>query len=344
MNRKSEDLSPAAAGKLTPLISISVHAADLQHTLLLKDERQNPTGSIKDRTATALVDRAVLNAVRAGSPGLVESTSGNLGAALALRAGQEGFTFRAVVDPRLSPNLADKIIGLGGELDVVKQADPSGNFLMARLDRVQQLVRMGWVWTNQYTNPAVAQVHLTSTGPEIFTQLTNRVDELLVAVSTGGTLAGLGAFAHARWPTTKVVAVDVEGSVVFAGPPAPRYLTGIGSARTSDFDLAGCHDAVEIVSETEAIELCHRLLRELGIGVGPSTGAVVAAFIGRTIDARAPLHGLGLVADGATNYARTIFDRQWLASHGYRRTGTASTFPVRLTLTATIASKGVAAE
>jgi cysteine synthase A len=290
--------------------------------LFLKDERQNPTGSIKDRTAAALITSAAVGDRLATGPGLVESTSGNLGAALAWQASRAGVRFRAVVDPNLSPDLAEKITDLGAELDPVDQPDSSGNFLQSRLARVGELVKeSGWVWTNQYGNPAAVEVHIRETGPELVAQLPAPVDELYVAVSTCGTLAGLGDFAHRHLPGTRVVAVDVEGSTVFGGPPTPRRITGIGSARLPDFDVTGCHDDVEIVSEDDAIQACHQLLAEVGLGVGASTGAVVAAFLRRASAAPTATRVVALIADGADNYRRTICDWSWLAERGFEVAG-----------------------
>jgi cysteine synthase len=309
--------SVEADGSRTPVHVLRVGIGAFKHTLFLKDERVNPTGSIKDRAARALV-RGVAADARGGHVGMVESTSGNMGAALAREARRLGIRFRAITDPNLPPDLAEIITSFGGEIETVRDCDRAGNYLDARRERVRHYSAQGdWLWTNQYASEAAWRVHHDRTGPELLTQVSDGFDEILLAASTCGTLAGLGGFVRATVPGARVVAVDVDGSTVFGGQPGRRWITGIGSTRTPDFDLTNCYDTVEVVPELAAIHSCLWLLGTTGIGVGASTGAVIAACLRRLTSSMTPMRAVAFIADGASNYRRTLYDRSWRRRNGF---------------------------
>jgi cysteine synthase len=302
----------------TPIIVARVSfRLGTRHTLFLKDERVNPTGSIKDRSAEALSTAVMQGDGAESAAGIVESTSGNLGVALAFQAKRRGVRFLAIVDRRLTAELQAKIGGLGGELEFVDEADEAGNFLNARVSRARELADSGkWLWTNQYQNRAAVQVHQLTTGPELGSQVGGDLDELYVSVSTCGTLAGLGCYMSSAMPRCTRIAVDVEGSRALGGPARERHITGIGSARLPGFDLQRCYDRAEIVTEATAVNACRALSEQAGIGVGASTGAAVAACLRRLNQSPRPLRALCLIADGSENYGSTVYNDDWLREQG----------------------------
>jgi cysteine synthase A len=153
---------------------------------------------------------------------------------------------------------------------------------------------------------------------EILDQMDGRVDALLAAVSTGGSLAGMARRFRRESPATRVVAVDAVGSVALGGRPGARLLTGIGASRQSAFLTTELYDEVRRVTDAEAFACCHALLHGAGLSVGGSSGAVVAAagqWLAANPDAE---RVVAVCADRGERYARSIFDPSWLERHGMR--------------------------
>jgi N-(2-amino-2-carboxyethyl)-L-glutamate synthase len=307
-------LERMARRKPTPIVPIRATVGGREVTIRLKLESANRWGSIKDRTALGLVI-SIANLLDDPSATLVESTSGNLGVALAAIAKTLGRRFVAVVDPNLSPALAAKMAQAGAQLDYVTEPDRYGGYLDARLARVAQLLESlpGAVWADQYHNPANPLAHYSSTAPELLRQAPH-VDAVFVAVSTGGTLAGVGRYLREHAPRTRIVAVDVPGSRVFGQPAGRRLLTGIGASRHSSFLEAGLWDDVVIVEDAAAIAICHQILEETGICLGGSSGASVAACLRYVLQHPQIVAPVCVCPDGGASHARTIYDTEWLES------------------------------
>ncbi|MEZ0109056.1 2,3-diaminopropionate biosynthesis protein SbnA [Catenulispora sp. EB89] len=285
--------------------------------LVLKLEGFNPGGSIKDRTAlrlfTGLREQGCLK------PGdtVVESTSGNLGVALAYLARAFGYRFHAVVDPHITAENLAVLTSLGARVDIVERPDEHGSFLPARLARVRELcaARPHYVWTNQYGSGLNPLAHYATTAPEIDTQCGERLQAVIAAVSTGGTLAGLARYFREHRPDVVVVAVDVIGSSALGGPLGPRRLNGIGSSRPSEFLAAGTYDELVYVSDLEAVTSCHELWNRTGIKVGASSGAAIAGAA--HLLARRELTQIACICpDDGTKYDTSIYQPAWLAKAG----------------------------
>jgi 2,3-diaminopropionate biosynthesis protein SbnA len=285
--------------------------------LLLKLEGTNPGGSVKDRTALGLV-----RALRAGGAlgpdsTLVESTSGNLGVALAFVSRAYGYRFHAVVDPYVSPANLEMLRRLEACVDMVYAPDENGNYLQARLRRVSELCAASphYVWTNQYGSPANPLAHYTTTAPETDVQVGPGLQAVVVAVSTGGTLAGISRYFRQRRPEVLVVAADAVGSVALGGNPGKRLLTGIGSSQRSQFVPAGSYDELVFVDDRMAVAALRTVRRRTGIAIGGSGGAVVAAAA--SVARRHRLTRIACIcADDGRKYDRTLYDERWLHEHG----------------------------
>ena len=311
----------------TPIVEIGVELPGITgevrtQPVYLKIEAANPFGSIKDRTAYALVRSLELRGELAPGSRIIESTSGNLGVALAAIAAERGYRFVAVVDPKISGPTLGRLQDLGADVEMVGEADTTGNYLLARLARVRQLREQHreLAWTDQYRNPANPRAHFERTGPELLRQCGGRLGTVFVAVSTGGTLAGIGRYLRAVSPATSVVAVDVPGSRAVGCSFGTRLLNGIGSSQRSAFLVPGLYDRVELVPDPEAITTCHAAA-QAGVSIGGSSGAALAAAI-RWLRAghENPARRSGPVAvvcpDGAENYLDTLFDPAWLEHRG----------------------------
>ncbi len=296
----------------TPVVQVALRVGQRRSRLWLKLEVGSRSGSIKERTALSLV-ASVADRLDGTDPLLVESTSGNLGVALAGIANEFGLRFVAVVDPTLPPPLGRSITDLGGELELVVDRSASG-YLPARLRRVRELCQQvpHAVWPNQYENPANQDAHFRTTGPEIVSQTHGAVDAVFVAVSTGGTVAGIGRYLRSIGSQARMVAVDVVGSIALSGEPGPRALTGIGAGRRSRFADPDCYDEAVFVDSGRAIAFCRELYASTGLHVGGSSGAVLAGCAEYLADHPEIENPVCVCADGGANYTDTIYNDAWL--------------------------------
>lgn len=302
----------------TPLVPIQMVVGQCIRTIHLKLEGYNPTGSVKDRTGYALIKRLEDQHLLTRDSVVIESTSGNLGVALAFICKERGYKFIAVVDPKTTQENIEKMRLLGATVEVVDIPDANGGYLLSRLERVKELCRRDthYICPDQYTNFANPLIHYTTTGPEIFRQMRGKVDAVFVAASTGGTLAGVGRFFRERSPKTQVIAVDAYGSVIFGTAPAPRKLTGIGSSKTSHFLRPSLYDTYLQVGDDDAFMYCRALFVATGIKVGGSSGAVLAACV-RYLQTESDINEIVCIcADSGENYMSSIFNDDWIRCAG----------------------------
>lgn len=302
----------------TPLRPIALRIEGSTRIVQLKLEAANPCGSLKDRTAESLLDDLEQRGLLERGCVLVESTSGNLGIALAWLARQRGYRFVAVIDPKTTPENVARLRQLGARLELVDTPDAAGSYLLARIERVRRLCASSraYVWPDQYANPANPLAHEQGTAPELLAQLGGELDAVFVPVSTGGTLAGIARFLRRESASTQIVAVDAHGSVALGGSPGPRLLTGIGAAKRSSFATRDLYDAAVLVSDREAFAYCRTLAATTGISVGGSSGAALAACA-RVLARDAELERVACICpDGGRSYRSTIYSDRWLAHNG----------------------------
>lgn len=302
----------------TPLVPIKLRMTGRSHRLMLKLEAQNPGGSVKDRTALSLLRSLERTGLLRRDARLIESTSGNLGIALAQLAAPMDYRFIAVIDPNTPSSSRVAIAEAGAHVEVVGEPDDVGNYLSARLERVWELLREDptAVWTDQYKNRANPRAHFLTTGPEMLRQSQGRLPVVFVAVSTGGTLAGIASYLRIVSPRTRIVAVDVQGSTVLGGVPGPRRLTGMGSSRRSSFVSGAHYDEVIYVRDSEAFACCRTLAEMTGLMVGGSSGAVIAAAVRYFSAHPDTTSAAALCPDDGKKYTDTIFDDRWIAEIG----------------------------
>jgi cysteine synthase len=249
---------------------------------------------------------------------VVESTSGNLGIALARLLIPLGCRLIAVVDPK-TPEATRAALAAGGvELRCVTEPGGFGGYLLTRLRTVRELCEAnpGYRWPDQYSNPANPFIHQQTTGPEIVAQGGDALDAVYVAVSTGGTLAGIGAHLRSLGKPVRLVAVDLESSQA-TGPARAhsgrRLIPGIGASRPSSFLREGSYDHGVIVSDADAIAVCHIFQADTGVRLGGSTGWVLYACVRDLAGPRPPNLPLCLCADDGERYEDSLYNDRWLA-------------------------------
>jgi N-(2-amino-2-carboxyethyl)-L-glutamate synthase len=303
----------------TPLQAVLVNYEEACHRLWLKLEQHNPTGSIKYRTAIGLL--AALDAQRPLVPGtrIIESTSGNLGLALARVLPRLDCQLLAVIDPKVSASVRDTMVAEGAELVLVQEPDEHGSYLLNRLGKVRELCQNDpeLRWPDQYNNPANPNIHRDTIAQELLDQTSGRLDAVFIAVSTGGTLAGISEGLRASIPCVRVYAVDVHGSLVTANVGRPHLLTGVGATRKSSFLFRHhYHQALRVI-DIEAFAYCRMLASDTGLAVGGSSGAVLAAFGHELREGGSTFQRpVAVIPDGATSYRSTFYDDRWLAERG----------------------------
>ena len=247
--------------------------------IVAKLESFNPTASVKDRIAGAMVEAAENDGtIAAERTVLVEPTSGNTGIALAMVAAARGYRLILTMPDTMSTERRAMLRAYGAEL----QLTPGEQGMQGAIERARELVQEipGAYLLQQFDNPANPAVHAASTAEEIWADTDAALDGLVAGVGTGGTITGCARVLKSRLPKLRVVAVEPAASPVLGGGVAgPHRLQGIGAGfipPVLDMDLI---DEVIAVSDDEAMEVGRRLAREEGLLCGVSSGAVVAAAL-----------------------------------------------------------------
>ncbi|WP_340377410.1 pyridoxal-phosphate dependent enzyme [Streptomyces sp. SS7] len=299
------------AGPARPFLTLPGFCPGFSTTLKL--EALNPAGSIKVKTAREMVASARDEGrLRAGAP-LIESTSGNLGIALAMVCAAQRHPLTLVTDPNTQTQNIRHMRALGADVVVVTGRDVNGGYLHSRIEFIEQhlLAHPETVWLNQYRDPAGARAHRRDTMGEILDGF-GVPDWLFVGVGSTGTLMGCLAAVRERRLPTRLVAVDAEGSVTFGGHGARRHLPGLGTSRRPELFADDGSFAKIRVAEADTVRACRRVALDYGLLPGASTGTALHAVT----ELR------GLIEDGARvlviapdlgeRYLDTVYDDDWL--------------------------------
>ena len=303
--------TPDTYGPGVEVMTIKIGPAAGTLRLRLHLESRNRFGSVKDRTAYALV-RSFERDGRLGPGGhVVESTSGNLGIALAGICAERGYRCTLAVDDTTAPSSLRRMTELGAELIRVTATDAAFGVSL-RLAAVRDFLAAhpAAVWTNQYDNPAGPEIHAATTGPALIHQPGLPVPQAVaVPVSTGGVLAGVAVRVRADAPQVRILAVDAVGSAATGGAAMarPAKLPGFGSALRSGYLRPEHFDEVAYVGDEEAAIACRIIGEHAGLSLGGSAGAAVLAAV------RAALADPGLTdiaclcPDGGDRYQTLIY-------------------------------------
>ncbi len=294
----------------TPLLSLE----DEHVELFIKLETHNLTGSVKDRPALHILSKAVEQGLVDRDTVVVESSSGNFAIALAMICRALEVEFVLVIDININPANEQVLRALCDRVELVTERDHTGGCLLTRLARVEEMCEEipNAYWPNQYANPWNAESHYLGAGTEICDALP-QLDYVFVGVSSGGTVTGMSQIVKQRFPAAKVVAVDIDGSVIFRPEPKKRYIPGMGSSmRPSILDDAQI-DEVAFVSEPDVVRGCRELYARHGMFMGGSTGTVYQAirsyFSSRSL-ARRPVVAF-LAPDRGMAYLDTVYNPEW---------------------------------
>jgi cysteine synthase len=312
----------------TPLIELSRVAAGLPVKVFIKCEHLNPGGSVKDRTARAIILDAESRGLLAPGATLVEGTAGNTGVGLALIAGARGYHCVCVLPERMAVDKRVALRQLGAEVIVTRNA-PLSNPLNFRNVAARLAQERGWFLTNQFHNPANPTAHygtaaFSGTGEEILAQLRAaghaRIGAFVSASGTGGTISGAGRRIKEHDARIQVVLADPVGSSIAdwvntgtLGPDGPYAVEGIGSASVPGNLHRDVIDYAEKVTDADAFAMTERLTKEEGLTVGPSSGVNVVAAL--RVAARGELAGpvVTIACDLWDRYRSTRWMQDWMA-------------------------------
>ncbi len=288
--------------------------------LVAKVEYANPGGSVKDRIALPMIERAEANGWLRPGGTIVEPTSGNTGVGLAIVAALRGYRLICVMADKQSKEKQDLLRAYGAEVVVcptdVPPDDPRSYYsVAARLtDEIPGAYR-----PDQYSNPANPAAHAAATGPEIWEQTDGGIGAFVAGVGTGGTITGVGSYLKGRRSDVLVVGVDPVGSIYTADSDEevrPYLIEGVGEDFWPETFDPGVVDRYEIVEDEEAFTTTRRLAATEGLLVGGSGGMAVAGAV-RVAGAHPDLLTVVLVPDGGRNYLSKIFDDTWMKDHGF---------------------------
>ncbi|MFN7960154.1 MAG: 2,3-diaminopropionate biosynthesis protein SbnA [Thermoanaerobaculia bacterium] len=301
----------------TPLIHLRRRFAGARARVLAKIEGLNPGGSSKDRPALRIVEEALARGELKPGSVVVESSSGNMGIGLAQACRYHGLRLICVVDPKASRTNIAILRAYGAEVDAIREPDPeTGEYLQARLHRVQEILAAdpAAFWPNQYGNRHNAREHYETTMEEIL-RVVPAPDYLFIPTSTCGTLAGCAQKVRELGLSTRVVAVDAVGSLIFDHQRCQRLLPGLGASLRPPLCPIELVDEVSLMSDLDAVRGCRRLLADEAIFAGASSGAVVSA-IERALPEIAPgSEVVGILPDRGERYLDTVFSDSWTREH-----------------------------
>ena len=262
----------------TPLVELGGYSAlcGLSRPLVAKVESFNPSGSVKARTALALIDDAEQRGLLRPGATLIEPTSGNTGVGLAMVAAIRGYHLILTMPETMSLERRNLLRALGAEIVLT----PGSGGMAASIAKADELHRAipGSFIPGQFDNPANPRVHELTTGPEIWQDTDGRIDVFVAGVGTGGTLTGVARYLKAQNPAVRIIAAEPASSPVLAGGKAgPHRIQGIGANFIPANYDASVVDEVLPVPDDEAIRAARRVATADGLLCGISSGAAVWA-------------------------------------------------------------------
>ena len=302
----------------TPLVALSRINKVMGTNVIVKLEKNNPGGSVKDRVAHFIIEYAEKEGLLKPGGTIIESSSGNFGISLAMIGAVKGYKVIIFVDPRTTETNQALMRAFGAEVIMVTEKDDTGLYNKNRIRMANKLAKIipGSYRPDQSFNVLNSMAHYYTTAQEIHQQTEGEILGVACAVSTGGQIGGLTKYFRHYLPDTKMICVDAYGSAVSGGPTHYYRMPGVGQGWTSrnikdisDIDLF-------YKSKDEAAHMAARLLcRHEGILVGVSSGAVLLAALNASLRFGNSKPVIAVMADSGERYVDTLFNHEWLTEN-----------------------------
>jgi len=310
----------------TPLVRLNAMTEGLACTTYAKVEFTNPGGSVKDRIALQIIEDAEQSGELVPGGTIVEATSGNTGAGLAMVAALRGYKTVFVLPDKQSEEKRASLRAWGARVVVtpteVSADDPRSYYKTA--ERIVAETPDSF-YANQYHNPANPKAHYLSTGPELYEQMDGKIDVFIAGAGTGGTLSGVGKYLKEQNPEIQIVAVDPVGSLYYdyfhtgqLTEPHSYLLEGIGEdflPTTMAFEYV---DDVVRVNDHESFHATRELVEREGLFCGVSSGAAIAGGLKylRRND-REGMNAVILLPDNGSRYLSKVYNDKWMEENGF---------------------------
>ena len=304
----------------TPMIRLNKVTQNIDSRIFAKLEFLNPMGSIKDRIARYMIEKAEQEGKIKEGQLIIENSSGNTALGLALVAIQKGYKLKVVVRDSISKEKIDQLRSLGVDVHTVDHTLPpecqdSYNNITPKLVAETP----GCYFPDQHNNRENNEAHYHSTGPEIWEQMEGRIDYLVAGMGTGGTIGGTAKYLKEQDPNIKVIAVDSDGSIFYdyfytkkITTPHPYLIEGLGDEfliETADFSNI---DEMVRVTDKDAFICARQLVKTEGVLAGGSSGAALFASLNLARKLSAPARIVTIFPDSASRYLSTIFNDDWM--------------------------------
>lgn len=304
----------------TPLVRLTKMNRGVDSEIFAKLEFLNPMGSIKDRIAKYMIEKAEQEGKLKDGQLIIENSSGNTALGLALVALQKGYKLKVVVRDSITREKINQLKVLGVDIHFADSSlPPESPYSYNNITPKIVAETPGCYFPDQHNNRENNEAHYKTTGPEIWEQMDGKIDYFVAGMGTGGTLCGAARYLKEQDPNIKVIGIDPVGSIFYAYfhtrkivKPSPYLVEGLGDEfliKCVDFDII---DDMYRVSDKVAFQYARELVKKEGIMAGGSSGAALWGVLELAQSLPEPARIVTVFPDSASRYLSTVFNEEWL--------------------------------